>query len=130
PYKPADYFSVAQGMTGKHLRSLQESLASDLPTVPPLNLEKAWSRHWDSQRLWAQYGKRLPQPPADLSQRQLMPSGLKRTYLYPVSALPEFQQWLDWQYIPDRFPSYRQRKRQQRSLKALPPAPWTAAATL
>jgi len=116
---PEDYFSVFQTTSHEKLRFIQNSLSLDPQAVTYINIAKAWSRYWDIQKLWEQYGQRLP-----YLRKSLDPSpyrttdGYIKTYIYPIEALSEFNQWLNLQYIPERFPSYLQRKIQQRNSSA------------
>lgn len=104
---PVGYFAVAQLASGDQVRSLQTALNLDVDTIFPTHIEKAWNRFWDIKKLWEQYGERFPMPQKD---EDFLPA---RTYIYPTSALDEFKQWLNLRYIPERFPSYLQRKIKQ-----------------
>lgn len=105
---PVGYFTVAQLASEEKVRSLQTALNLDFLTASPSNIEKAWNRYWDIKKLWEHHGERFLMPhkePVYLPQA--------KSYIYPTSALDDFKQWLNFRYIPERFPSYLQRKIKQ-----------------
>jgi hypothetical protein len=118
---PKDYFGLEQAISRGKLRSLLAGLPYDSAIATYLNLEKAWSRYWHIQKLGEQYGRRVPRPRQDeYDVSLLLLNGTMKTYLYPVSALSEFKRWLNWHYIPERFPSYLQRKMKQVVVPVMP----------
>ena len=115
----ANYFSIVQTISAVKLRSMQNGLLLGAQAVSHVRIEQAWSRYWDTQKLWELYGERFPRRQAETtSPLRLIPTGYVKTYVYPMAALSEFQQWLNSYYIPERFPSYLQRKIHQRPLSA------------
>jgi hypothetical protein len=110
---PIGYFTVAQLFSGELARSLQAALNLDSFTVSPSNIARAWNHYWDIQKLWEQHGERFLVPDRETD---YFPQA--KSYVYPLSALDEFKQWLNLEYIPDRFPSYLQRKIKQRAFLA------------
>lgn len=112
---PSNYFGVFQITSRGELGTAQNRLAFDRPIANPRNIEKAWSQYWHIHRLWERHGKRVPYLRKSLDcSPQLTADGYLKTYLYPASALGDFKRWFCLNYIPDRFPSYRHRKAQQR----------------
>lgn len=108
---PISYFTVAQRMSDKTERSHQPDPMFDT-TVQ--NIQRAWNRYWDVHKLWEQYGDRFEFPSQEFS---YFPQA--KTYVYPNLALSAFQQWLNLKYIPERFPSYLQRKIKQRGCETI-----------
>jgi hypothetical protein len=108
---PVGYFTVAQLAAGEWGRSRPIGLTVESAIVSPLNLDRAWSRHWHVHKLWEQHGQRFQLPTPETEYGPPLP-----TYIYPTSALDDFQQWFNWKYLPERFPSYLQRKMQQRGV--------------
>lgn len=101
---PVGYFDVGQALADDHAPLL---LTPELRTALLIHIEKAWNRYWNIQQLSHQYGDRFPIP----QQRENSWAQLRR-YVYPAATLVAFQDWLAWHYLPDRYPSYLQRKRQ------------------
>lgn len=114
---PIGYFSMEQIFTPEQLRSL---LPAELHTALLANIDKAWNRYWNIQQLSQQYGDRFPIPQPRLNNWAQL-----RQYVYPSAALEAFKSWLTLHYIPERYPSYLQRKRQPiiPALKFLTPLP-------
>ncbi|MEM9505775.1 MAG: hypothetical protein AAGA01_17665, partial [Cyanobacteria bacterium P01_E01_bin.43] len=122
-----NYFSVVQAISAVKLRSMQTGLLLGSQAISHVSIEQAWSRYWDTQKLWDLYGERFPRRQREsTAPLRLMPMGAVKTYIYPIAALDQFKQWLNSYYIPERFPSYLQRKINQRplavSVKYLPQA--------
>ncbi|RZM81809.1 hypothetical protein [Leptolyngbya iicbica] len=116
---PVGYFSVGQLLASEQPRSLP---LTELRTALLINIDKAWNRYWNIQCLSREYGDRFAMP-----QRSLNDWARPRQYVYPKAALVAFQDWLALHYLPERYPSYLQRKRQQLAspfthLKLLPQA--------
>ena len=102
---PIGYFSISQLLETEPPRSLP---LTELRTALLVNIDKAWNRYWNIQGLGPQYGDRFAMP-----QRPLNDWARSRQYVYPKAALAAFQDWLALHYLPERYPSYLQRKRQQ-----------------
>jgi len=102
---PVGYFSVGQLLASEQPRSLP---LTELRVALLVNIDKAWNRYWNIQGLGREYGDRFAMP-----QRTLNDWARPRQYVYPKAALVAFQDWLALQYLPERYPSYLQRKRQQ-----------------
>jgi hypothetical protein len=111
---PDGYFSAFHTASRDNLRPLQATLSRYSQILSYTHIEKAWHRYWDINKLWEQHGPRKAYLRRCLdSAPQRTRDGYICTYLYPVAALEDFRQWLNWQYIPERFPSYLQRKIEQ-----------------
>lgn len=111
---PNNYFGVFQIASREKLGTAQNGLPLDVPITSPRNIEKAWGQYWHIHKLWEQHGKRVPYLRRSLDKSPQTTDGYRKTYLYPASALSDFKHWFYLHYIPDRFPSYRHRKAQQR----------------
>jgi len=105
---PIGYFTVDQVLAEEQARSLPTSQFPELYAALLSNIEKAWNRYWTIQQLGAELGDRFPMPQL-ISHDWARP----RQYVYPTAALESFSNWLNRQYLPERFPSYLQRKRSQ-----------------
>lgn len=106
---PVGYFTISQLWSEEQVQSLQTALQLDAFPLTPAHIEKTWNHYWDIYKLWEQHGERFPLPHLEMNH----PSRTQ-SYIYPLSALNEFKQWLNLEFIPDRFPSYLQRKMKQR----------------
>lgn len=117
---PIGYFTVRQIMSSDQARSLPALPLSERQTALLTNIDKAWSRYWTIHQLALIFGDRFPVP-----QLSLNDWARPRQYVYPNTVLDEFKDWLYKQYIPERFPSYLQRKKQQipASVTLLKPLP-------
>jgi hypothetical protein len=115
---PEGYFSVFHAVARGEIRGVQMALNLGGYPLSYVTIEKAWHRYWDTQALWQQYGPRrvyLRKCLDTVPQRTI--DGYIPTYVYPIAAWDGFKRWLNWQYIPDRFPSYLQRKIQASARK-------------
>jgi hypothetical protein len=104
---PKGYFSVFQETAGVVVNAIRSGLIVDEHTVPDISMGQGWSRYWKSHCFEKDYGKRilhLHTYPEYFQQSQA--NGSIRAYIYPYAVLGEFRQWLDQEYIPNKFPSY------------------------
>ncbi|MDA0673529.1 MAG: hypothetical protein O3C67_07470 [Cyanobacteria bacterium] len=112
---PEGYFSVFHLTARGAVRTLPTPSGFPRPLFSYTQIERAWHRYWDIHTLWRDHGPRRTylRRCLDVVPHRTV-DGYVKTYLYPLAALEAFQRWLNWDYIPDRFPSYRQRKLEQR----------------
>ncbi|MEM9767284.1 MAG: hypothetical protein AAF892_05325 [Cyanobacteria bacterium P01_D01_bin.71] len=114
---PVGYFEVGQVLAEDFAPSAP---LTELRNARFINIDKAWNRYWNIQQLSQQYGDRLAMP-----QHPLNDWARTQQYVYPAAASKVFQEWLVLHYLPDRYPSYLQRKWKQitREISFLKPLP-------
>jgi hypothetical protein len=108
---PSGYFSVFQETSGVVLNAIRSGLICDQHTVPDTSIGSVWGKYWTSNKLEEKYGSRVRYShiyPSYFPQSQA--NGYIKPFIYPYAALGEFRQWLDDEYIPEKFPSYLNRK--------------------
>lgn len=111
---PVGYFSVFRETADMVLESIRNGLEVDNHTVPDISVGKLWSERWTSSSLTATCGERIKYPhvyPDYFPQAQA--NGAIDAYIYPVTALGEFKRWLQTEYLPQKYPSYLNRKAKQ-----------------
>lgn len=111
---PSGYFSVFQETSSVVLNAIRGGLIFDEHTVPDISMGKIWARYWAENELAKKYGSRVPHLhiyPEYFP--QALANGSIKAHIYPYSALGEFRQWLDFEYIPKKFPSYLKNKIKQ-----------------
>lgn len=116
---PAGYFSVFSETAHLVLQSIRVGLLVDDHTVPDISVGQAWSRYWKGRNLDGTYGSRARFPhvyPDYFPQAQA--NGDIKPYVYPNKALGEFREWLEIEYLPQKFPNYLRRKAQQGAIPA------------
>ena len=116
---PAWYFSVFSETAHLVLQSIRVGLLVDDHTVPDISVGQAWSRYWKGRNLDGTYGSRARFPhvyPDYFPQAQA--NGDIKPYVYPNKALGEFREWLEIEYLPQKFPNYLRRKAQQGAISA------------
>lgn len=117
---PAGYFSVFQETSGVTLRSIQNGLVVDSHTVPDISMGQAWSEYWKTNKLAEKYREeRIAHPHLYPDYfPQSLANGYIKAYIYPISTLGEFRQWLDEKYLQEKFRPYLQRKAKQGCIPA------------
>jgi len=111
---PSAHFSVLREMSEFVLRAIQNGLPVSNETVPDISVGQVWGRHWEANKLAAKLGERQRWEhnyPDYYPQSQSNPQEI---WVYPVEALATFRRWLDEIYIPEKFPSYLDRKVKQK----------------
>ena len=86
----------------------------DEHTVPDISMGKIWAKYWTDNGLAERYGNRVPHLhiyPEYFPQS--LANGSIKAHIYPCAALGEVRQWLDFEYIPKKFPSYLRNKVKQ-----------------
>jgi hypothetical protein len=107
---PEGFFSVFQETNDMVLSSIREGLRVDEHTVPDISVGRFWSNNWEENNLAAKYAQRTKYPhiyPDYFPQAQ---GGPQPAYIYPLEALGAFRKWLQRVYLPEKFPSYLNRK--------------------
>jgi hypothetical protein len=111
---PSGYFSVFQETASVVLNAIRSGLIFDEHTVPDISMGKIWAKYWTDNGLAERYGNRVPHLhiyPEYFPQS--LANGSIKAHIYPCVALGEFRQWLDFEYIPKKFPSYLKSKVKQ-----------------
>jgi hypothetical protein len=107
---PAGYFSVFKESAEFVITSIRGGLPCNETSVPDISIGKTWSKHWEDKNLAARYGDRTKH---DHNYPDYFPqaaSNPQPIHVYPIEALGEFRRWLQSTYVPEKFPSYLERK--------------------
>jgi hypothetical protein len=107
---PAGFFSCFSESAHVVLASIQLGLVVDQHTVPDISVGQFWSKFWTANSLAGKFGERITYEhvyPTDYPQSAAV---RPEAYAYPVEALGEFRAWLEREYLPEKYPSYLQRK--------------------
>lgn len=110
---PRGYFSVFAEMSQLVVAAIQAGLAVDAKTIPDISIGQGWAKHWATiagqhapRQRWAHhFPDYFPQSAAETE-----------AWVYPVSALGEFREWLENVYIPEKFPKYLDGKVERKQL--------------
>lgn len=106
---PPGYFSVFQESAGMLVTSIRQGLLMGQHTVPDISVGQHWSAYWESSKLNHSHNARKKHPhiyPDWYPQSKASPEA----WVYPLSALGEFRQWMQDTYLPTKYPSYLLRK--------------------
>lgn len=82
---------------------IKSGIPVDDTMMPDGSLGSHWGRFWKKSNFDEKYGKRekihhqFPE-----SYRQLDPE----VWAYPNEAIAEFRNWLDYTYLPEKYPNY------------------------
>ncbi|MBD2019353.1 hypothetical protein H6F43_04040 [Leptolyngbya sp. FACHB-36] len=116
---PVGYFSVFRETADLVLESIRNGLEIDSHTVPDISVGKLWSERWFSSDLEKKYGERAKYPHLYPDYfPQAVANGSIDVYIYPVSVLGEFKHWIQTEYLPQKYPSYLNRKAKQGVISA------------
>lgn len=109
---PRGYFSVWVEVYPLLTDAIRAGLVLDSHTVPDISIGQGWSKRWKDQGYEEVHGSRTQYPhqyPADSPQS----AADIHAWIYPISALGDFRQWLYDDYLPNKFGDYLERKRRQ-----------------
>jgi hypothetical protein len=111
---PIGYFSVFRETADIVLESIRSGLEIDSHTLPDISVGKLWSKFWSLNDLEVKYGNRAKYPhiypdyfPQALANDSINP------YIYPISSLGIFKQWIQTEYLTRKYPSYLHQKAKQ-----------------
>jgi len=108
---PNGYFSIFRETADMVLASIREGLEVDSHTVPDISVGSIWSKYWTTNSLDIQYGQRQKFPhiyPDYFPQARANDS--IEAYIYPIRAAGIFKEWLQVEYLPQKYPAYIKRK--------------------
>ena len=116
---PSGYFSVFSETAHIVLTSIRVGLIIDDHTVPDISVGQAWSKYWTANKLDEVFGHRarFPHIYPDYFPQAKANSDIK-PLIYPNKALGKFREWLDTDYLPQKFPGYLKRKAKQGAISA------------
>lgn len=111
---PIGYFSVFQETADIVLESIRSGLEIDSHTLPDISVGKLWSEFWSLNDLEVKYGNRAKHPHIYPDYfPQALANGSINPYIYPTSSLGIFKQWIQTEYLTQKYPSYLHRKAKQ-----------------
>lgn len=85
--------------------------------VVDISIGQYWSKFWDANEMDGSYGKRKKYPHAYPDSHPQAKSNPQESWCYPISALGEFRQWLQDEYIEGgKFKNYLSGKVKQAGL--------------
>lgn len=101
--KPAGYYTMFDEATGIIASLIRGGIKVDDSIMPDGSLGNHWGRYWSSNNFDNKYGRREKiQHRFPDSYRQLDPD----VWAYPNSSLAEFRNWLENNYLPEKYPAY------------------------
>ena len=98
--------------------SRRNGLKVDYENVPDISVGKAWSAYWVDNKLDVDHDQRIKHDhnfPDYFPQAMSNPQPM---WVYPNSALGVFRNWLQGDYIPNKFPKYVEYKVSKGALPA------------
>lgn len=107
---PQGYFSIFKEITDIIVRMIREGCQIDSHTLPDASVGITWGHFWQEIDGDLKFGERIKFPhifPEDFPQAA---AGPIEAWIYPNSALGEFRNWLEVNYLPQKFPQYIARK--------------------
>ena len=111
---PSGYFSIFGAMSDLALDAIRYGLDFDDETIPDISVGQMWSKFWARHGLEAKYGERIKYGHIYPHYfRQAAANEYIEAFIYPISALGEFKNWLQSDYVLTHFPGYLDRKRRQ-----------------
>lgn len=111
---PNGYFSVLEESYPLELKLIRYGLTFDQHTIPDGSIGNVWGRRWSKVRLDEEFGKRIKHLhiyPESYAQSKA--NGKIDAWVYPLSALIAFREWLQEEYIPNNLPQYLKSKVKQ-----------------
>lgn len=116
---PRGYFGVFKETASIVLASIESGLLVDEHTVPDISVGLVWSSHWRKNSLESEFGKRIKYPHTYPNYfPQAKANGSIDAFIYPNAALGSFRDWLDSEYLPNKYPAYLKTKVKQGRLPA------------
>lgn len=107
-FKELSSLIVTLGMAGLHI---------DAKFVPDISVGRAWSQHWETERLERKYGTRATYQHNFPSYFPQAASNPQLARCYPEEALGEFRRWFREDYIGEgRFKKYLAKKVSEKAL--------------
>lgn len=106
---PTGYFSVFREIADIVIAAIETGLIINTHTIPDISVGQMWANHWKSKNLEQKFGQRQKFPH---EYPEYFPQSAAHTEanIYPLEALGEFRIWLETIYLPEKFPSYLDRK--------------------
>lgn len=108
---PDGFFSVFAESAFLVVPAIKNGLHVDEHVVPDISLGQVWGRHWEDSLLDQKFGLRRRHPhrypdsyPQSAANDSIEP------WIYPLASVSEFRLWMQNIYLPEKFPSYLQRK--------------------
>jgi hypothetical protein len=103
---PPGYFSVFKEIAVMLVPMIRAGIFISDRVVPDISVGRAWSEHWEANKLGEKYGSRTRydhEYPLYYPQAKSNP---QPSFCYPEEALGAFRAWLTKTYITSKFPAY------------------------
>lgn len=106
---PFGYFSIFREIADIVVHLIQQNFEFDKSSIPDISVGLIWAKYWKINNMETKYRERLkhrhkypdsyPQGEAEID-----------AWIYPIEALGDFRKWLYVNYIPEKFPTYLEKK--------------------
>lgn len=106
---PNGYYSVFSEISGVVVAAIRGGLKVDTHVVPDISVGRIWSDYWSACGLDEVHGQRTKFPhqyPPYFPQAAVY----IEAFIYPLASLPAFRDWLQNEYLPQKFPAYIKKK--------------------
>lgn len=103
---PDGFFGVFQEIAVMIVPMIRSGVYVSDRVVPDISVGKAWSQYWESSGLSAKHTERTKYPHSYPDYYPQSKSNPQPSFAYPMSALGEFRNWLQTNYVTSKFPVY------------------------
>jgi hypothetical protein len=103
---PIGYWGVFKEISVMIVPMIRAGLMISDKVVPDISVGKAWSEHWQTNELEKVYGERTRYDHEYPDYYPQSKSNPQPSFAYPNSALGAFRDWLQKNYILNKFPKY------------------------
>lgn len=103
---PFGYFGVFREISIMIVPMIRSGILISDKVVPDISVGRAWSEYWEAEELGEKYGDRTRYDHDYPDYYPQAKSNPQHPYAYPNAALGEFREWLQKNYIANKFPVY------------------------
>lgn len=103
---PNGFFGVFREIAIMIVPMIRSGILISDKVVPDISVGRCWSDFWEEQELSKKYGDRTRYDHDYPDYYPQAKSNPQHPYAYPNSALGEFRDWLQRNYIANKFPGY------------------------
>lgn len=103
---PAGHWGVFREMSIMIVPMIRGGVMISDRVVPDISVGRAWSEHWQKAGLESQFGARSRYDHAYPDYYPQAKSNPQPSFAYPNAALGAFREWLQQNYILNKFPKY------------------------
>lgn len=115
---PNGYFSIFKEAADLIVTLIRGGADVGVHFIPDISIGIAWSKYWVGDDLDSRFGKREKYAH---NYPQYFPQAMSNpqdAHCYPDAALGEFRRWMRETYLPDKLPTYLQKKVKEGALPA------------